>query len=76
MLIADYKTNRNPPRGLADTLSKYEGYVRQLALYREVLGKLYAGRPVRAALVWTETPELLEIPANELDSALKSLTSA
>ena len=76
VLIADYKTNRNPPRGLADTLSKYEGYVRQLALYREVLGKLYAGRPVRAALVWTETPELLEIPANELDSALKSLTSA
>jgi ATP-dependent helicase/nuclease subunit A len=49
--------------------------VAQLALYREVLGKLYPGRPVRAALVWTETPELLEIPAQELDSALKRLTS-
>jgi len=40
-----------------------------------VLGKLYPDRPVRAALVWTETPELLEIPAQALDSALKRLTS-
>ncbi|MEW6453046.1 MAG: double-strand break repair helicase AddA [Pseudomonadota bacterium] len=76
VLIADYKTNRAPPRSLAETLSRYAGYVAQLALYREVLGKLYPGRPVRAALVWTETPELLEIPAKELDSALKKLTSA
>lgn len=76
VLIADYKTNRAPPRTLTETLSRYAGYVAQLALYREVLGKLYPGRPVRAALVWTETPELLEIPAKELDSALKKLTSA
>ena len=75
VLIADYKTNRAPPRDLAETLSRYAGYVAQLALYREVLGKLYPGRPVRAALVWTETPELLEIPAQALDSALKRLTS-
>jgi ATP-dependent helicase/nuclease subunit A len=76
VLIADYKTNRAPPKNLADTLSRYAGYVAQLALYRDVLGKLYPERSVRAALVWTETPELLEIPANELDSALKRLTSA
>ena len=76
VLIADYKTNRSPPRSLAETLNRYAGYVAQLALYREVLDKLYPGRPVCAALVWTETPELLEIPAYELDSALKRLTSA
>lgn len=75
VLIADYKTNRAPPRSLTETLSRYAGYVAQLALYREVLGKLYPDRPVRAALVWTETPELLEIPAEALDSALKRLTS-
>ena len=75
VLIADYKTNRAPPRSLADTLGRYAGYVAQLALYREVLRKLYPDRPVRAALVWTETPELLEIPAEALDSALQTVVS-
>ena len=38
--------------------------------------RLYPGRPVRAALVWTDTPDLMEIPAAELDAALGILTSA
>ena len=52
------------------------GYVRQLALYRAVLRKLYPQRPVRAALLWTETPELMEISAPALDAALASFISA
>ena len=71
VLIADYKTNRPAPRKLADVPP---AYVRQLALYRAVLGKLYPGRPVRAALVWTETLELMEIPTASLDAALACLT--
>jgi len=47
-------------------------YLRQLALYREVLGKLYLDRLIRAALVWTETPEFMEISAPALDAALAS----
>ena len=35
-------------------------YVEQLALYRAVLGRIYPGRTVRAALVWTEGPALME----------------
>jgi ATP-dependent helicase/nuclease subunit A len=69
VLIVDYKTNHAPP-GLAAEAPK--GYVRQLALYRAVLGKLYPQLPVRAALLWTETPELMEIPAPALDAILAS----
>jgi ATP-dependent helicase/nuclease subunit A len=70
ILIVDYKTNHAPPRTLAQTPP---AYVRQLALYRAVLAKLYPDRPVRAALLWTETPEMMEISAPALDARLATL---
>ena len=77
VLIADYKSNRPAPRSLAETEARYQGYIVQLALYRAVLLRLYPGRPVRAALVWTDTPELMEIPEKTLDAAFATaLTSA
>ena len=45
-------------------------YIAQLALYRAVLVRLYPGRPVRAALIWTELPDLMEISPAALDAAL------
>jgi len=39
-----------------------------------VLGKVYADRPVRAALVWTAVPELMELPAEILDQEVANLT--
>jgi ATP-dependent helicase/nuclease subunit A len=71
VLIVDFKTNRNPPASPAEAPA---GYVRQLALYRSVLGKLYPERTVHAALLWTETPELMEISAPALDAGLAFLT--
>jgi ATP-dependent helicase/nuclease subunit A len=71
VLIADYKTNRPAPRTLDEAKNRYPGYVTQLALYRAVLVRLYPDRPVRAVLVWTEVPQLMEIPAAALDSALE-----
>jgi ATP-dependent helicase/nuclease subunit A len=77
VLIADYKTNRPAPRSLAEVQSRYGSYVGQLALYRTVLMRLYPNRPVRAALLWTDTPDLMEIPPELLDSALdNALASA
>jgi ATP-dependent helicase/nuclease subunit A len=75
VLIADYKTNRPAPKSLAEAIKRHPNYVGQLALYRAVLMQLYPGRPVRAALLWTDTPDLMEIPAADLDSALAVLTS-
>ncbi|WP_316178998.1 double-strand break repair helicase AddA [Bradyrhizobium sp. SZCCHNRI1009] len=69
VLIVDFKTNQQPPSGLADVPP---AYVRQLALYRAVLGQLYPGRNVRAALLWTEAPEFMELPASALDAVLPS----
>jgi ATP-dependent helicase/nuclease subunit A len=73
ILIADFKTNRDPPKTPAEVP---DGYVAQLALYRSVLTKLYPGRTVRAALIWTEAPDLMEISAAAMDQAMAALTSS
>ena len=70
VLIVDYKTNHAPPGVPAEAPS---GYVRQLALYRAVLQKVYPQLPVRAALLWTETPELMEISTPALDAQLAAI---
>ena len=70
VLIVDFKTNHTPPVLAAEAPL---AYVRQLALYRAVLGKLYPQRPVRAALLWTETPELMEISTPALDAQLATV---
>jgi len=70
ILIADYKTDRPAPRRIEDVP---RSYVTQLALYRAVLRQLYPGRELRAALVWTELPALIELPAGALDRALDAL---
>jgi ATP-dependent helicase/nuclease subunit A len=69
VLIVDFKTNQAPPRLAADAPASY---VRQLALYGAILRKLYPELPIRAALLWTETPELMEISAPALDAELAS----
>jgi ATP-dependent helicase/nuclease subunit A len=51
-------------------------YIRQLALYRAVLAELYPDRTIRAALLWTDVPDLMEIPAAAMDRELAALTSA
>ncbi len=76
VLIADYKTNRPAPRTFEEAKNRYPGYVTQLALYRAVLARLYKDRPVRAVLVWTEVPQLMEIPAASLDAALATISHA
>src|SRR5262249_31644504 len=70
ILIADYKTDRPAPRRLADVPP---AYVTQLALYRALLRQLYGDREVRAALVCTEVPALIELPAYALDAALTAI---
>ena len=72
VLIADYKTTNRPGPRHPDEVSKY---VKQLAPYRAVLGQLYPDKTIRAALLWTDVPDLMEIPAAALDRALAGLTS-
>jgi len=69
VLIVDFKTNQAPP--LTASVAPLS-YIRQLALYRAVLVRLYPHLPVRAALLWTEVPEFMEISAPALDAVLAS----
>jgi ATP-dependent helicase/nuclease subunit A len=73
VLIADFKTNRPPPRRIEDVPP---AYLRQLALYRAVLQNLYPDTTVRAALIWTEVPDMMELSGEVLDAALTRVTSA
>jgi ATP-dependent helicase/nuclease subunit A len=73
VLIGDFKTNRPAPLRIEETPLSY---IRQLALYRAVLKKLYPDRPVRAALIWTEVPDLMELSGAMLDDALAGITPA
>jgi ATP-dependent helicase/nuclease subunit A len=73
VIIADYKTNRPAPRRIEDVPP---AYMRQLALYRALLQKIYPGKNVRAALLWSETPELMELSSASMDAALAKVTSA
>jgi ATP-dependent helicase/nuclease subunit A len=67
IMIVDYKTNRPPP---ATIEAADRAYVRQLAAYRRALHQLYPDRDVRAALLWTNTTRLMEVPARMMDQAL------
>ena len=67
VLIVDYKTNRPPPEAASQVALPYR---RQLALYRALLAAIYPGRPVRAFLLWTAVPLLMEIDAKTLDESM------
>lgn len=66
LLVLDYKTNRPPP---SEPTEVAEAYIAQLASYRLALRAMFPGRTLRAAIVWTDGPKLMEIPSTLLDEA-------
>ena len=64
VLIVDYKTNRPPPPKVEQVAA---AYLFQLAAYRLALREIYAGRRVKAALLWTDGPRIMAIPDALLD---------
>jgi ATP-dependent helicase/nuclease subunit A len=66
LLVLDYKTNRPPPVTPEEVAP---AYIAQLAAYRIALQVLFPRRPLRAALLWTDGPKLMEIPSTLLDAA-------
>ena len=67
VLLADYKTDRTPPRTPAEVPG---AYATQLALYRAILARVYPGKTIRTALIFTEEPSVIELPGVVLDAAL------
>jgi ATP-dependent helicase/nuclease subunit A len=67
VLVVDYKTNRPPP---AHPDAVAPGYLRQLAIYRALLEKIYPDKTISCALLWTVGPNLMEVPPAQLIAAL------
>lgn len=64
VLIADFKTNRRPPRRVEDTPVLY---LRQMAAYRSVLRAIFPGRTITCALIWTQASQAVILPDTLLD---------
>jgi len=64
ILVADYKTDRQPPDTPEDCKPDY---LMQLAIYRDALRLTAPGKPLRFCIVWTEAPRLMPIPDQLLD---------
>lgn len=65
--ILDYKTNLAVPQALAEVP---EEYLTQLALYRDLVSRIYPEKALFSALLWTQAPDLMQIPDEMLDHAL------
>jgi len=70
VLLLDFKTDRPAPQNVEKTP---RAYVLQLALYRDVLRRIFEGRRIDCALLWTEAPALMMLPDALLDAALTEL---
>ncbi len=71
ILAIDFKTNRPPPQRVEDVSALY---LRQMALYRLALAKLFPHKRIACALVWTEGPRLMRLPDTLLDREIAGLT--
>ncbi|WOI53500.1 double-strand break repair helicase AddA [Parvularcula sp. LCG005] len=64
VLVLDYKTHRPPPESVDDMAPAIR---RQMRIYAQLLARLYPGRTIRAAILWTHVPRLMPIPAEMLN---------
>lgn len=64
IIIADYKTDKNPP---SDVIHIPEKYAVQMQAYRSVLRQIYPDKKVRCVLIWTEKAQAMHIPDGVLD---------
>ncbi len=65
ILVVDYKTNRPPPKTVAEV---EVAYLRQLAGYRATLQSIYPEKTIRCALLWTNGANLMAIDGSILEA--------
>ena len=71
--LIDFKTSRRPPSSLDEVPV---AILRQMAAYAAALQATYPGRRIEAALLYTQVPMLLEIPAALIDTHKQALDLA
>jgi ATP-dependent helicase/nuclease subunit A len=72
VLVVDFKTARRPPSGLDEVPLTT---LRQMAAYSTALEAIYPGRTIEAAVLYTQTPLLVPIPARLLAEHKAALTA-
>jgi ATP-dependent helicase/nuclease subunit A len=70
VLVVDFKTNRPAPPTVE---AADPAYIRQMAVYWALLGEIFPGRAVEAALIWTDGPKLMPIPEKLMAQALDAM---
>lgn len=73
VLVVDYKTARRPPNTVAEVPRPI---LRQMAAYVAAVEKIWPGRQVEAALLYTSAPRLIVIPDNIVAEHKPGLTLA
>ena len=68
--IIDYKTNWHVPDDPAQTPPEY---LAQLALYRELIGRIHPDKKIHCALLWTRGPYLMTVPSDLMEKALEAI---
>ena len=63
VMMVDYKTTRRPPASI-DAVP--DAILKQMAAYAAALARIYPKREICAALLFTQTPQLIAIPAETL----------
>ncbi|WP_336986662.1 double-strand break repair helicase AddA [Altererythrobacter aquiaggeris] len=62
--VVDFKTARRPPADLSQVPAST---LKQMSAYAAALGVIYPGRTIAAAVLYTQTPRLIAIPADVLE---------
>jgi ATP-dependent helicase/nuclease subunit A len=73
VLVVDFKTNRPAPGRIEDA---DPAYILQMAVYGAVLERIFPGRRIEAALVWTDGPKLMPVAENLRAQALAGLKAS
>jgi len=72
VLIADFKTNRPAPANIEECPRIYRT---QMALYRAALQKIYPGKRIDCALIWTDGARLMPLPDTLLDEEIARIAA-
>ncbi|MGN6149376.1 MAG: PD-(D/E)XK nuclease family protein, partial [Rhizomicrobium sp.] len=70
VLVVDFKTNRPPPPDAEHVATVYKA---QMALYKAALSKVFPGKRITCALVWTDGPRLMPLPDAMLEAELRHI---
>jgi len=70
IMIADFKTNRPAPHSVEKIPAIYRA---QMALYRAALSKIYPGKHISCALIWTDGPRAMRLPDSLLDEEFQKI---